>query len=130
MQLSHGDRTWNSSLNGLAHKRTDPMSPFQELKLMLVENLHLAKDAIHIYIGFVCFMLAITVGRRSASSYQALVPGFIVAILLEVLDLRDDIRSLGYFRWGASLKDILNTNLIPLALVVAARLNVLRRDGG
>ncbi len=100
------------------------MSAFQSLKLALVEHLHLAKDGFHIYLGFVCFMLAITLGRRSPRSLQALLPSLIVALLLEVLDLRDDYRSLGHMRWAASLKDIFNTNLIPVILIVAARLGV------
>lgn len=109
------------------------MSTFQSLKLFLVEHLHLAKDGFHIYLGFACFMLAVTLGRRSPRSLQALLPSLIVAVLLEVLDLRDDYRSLGHMRWAASLKDILNTNLIPLILIIAARFGVLaekrpRRD--
>jgi hypothetical protein len=104
------------------------MSPAQSLKQTIVENLHLAKDGIHIYLGVACFLLAISVGRRSPRSWQALIPGVIVSIGLEVLDLHDDLASLGHFRWAASLKDIVNTNLIPLLLIVAARLGLFGRE--
>jgi hypothetical protein len=102
------------------------MSPVQELKLLIVQNLHLAKDGIHIYIGFACFMLAVTVGRRSARSYQALLPGLVVSILLEVLDLFDDFHSLGHLNWSASLKDVVNTNIVPAVLFLAARRGAFR----
>jgi hypothetical protein len=103
------------------------MSPVQSLKMTIVETLHLAKDGIHIYLGVACFLIAISIGRRSPRSWQAMLPGVIVAVVLEVLDLRDDFNSLGYFRWAASLKDIINTNLIPLILIVAARFGLFER---
>jgi hypothetical protein len=38
---------------------------------MIVDHLHLAKDGIHIYLGVACFLVAISIGRRSPRSYQA-----------------------------------------------------------
>ena len=102
------------------------MSPFQEYKLQLVQLLHLAKDAIHIYIGFACFMLAVALFRRSPRTIQALIPGLILSLMLEVLDLRDDLVSTGHLRWSASLKDIVNTNLIPVVLFMASRWDMWR----
>ena len=102
------------------------MSLFQEYKLQLVQLLHLAKDAIHIYIGFACFMLAVTLFRRSPRTIQALIPGLILALMLEIIDLRDDLLSSGNLRWSASLKDIVNTNLIPVVLYMAARWDMWR----
>lgn len=97
------------------------MSPFQEFKLHVVQLLHLAKDAIHVYVGFACFMIVVVLFRRSPRTIQALLPGLILSLLVEVVDLHDDIHSLGHLRWAASMKDILNTNLIPVVLVMAAR---------
>jgi hypothetical protein len=45
---------------------------------------------------------------------------------MEFFDLRDDWRAAGHLRWAASLKDVVNTNLVPLAVVVIARM---RRRG-
>jgi hypothetical protein len=104
-----------------------PVSPFQSLKMTIVENLHLAKDGIHIYLGVACFLLAIAIGRRSPRSFQAVLPGVVVSLLIEALDLRDDFTSLGHFRWVASLKDIINTNLIPLILLFAVKLDLFER---
>jgi hypothetical protein len=100
------------------------MSPVQELKMVLVQTLHLAKDGFHIYIGFAVFMLAVTLGRDSARSYKALIPSLVVSLLLEALDLNDDFNSGGALHWATSLKDVVNTNIIPTALVLAARFGV------
>jgi hypothetical protein len=90
-------------------------SNYQVFKLGWLAVLPLTKDAIHIYIGFLCFLVALILFRRSLSSYTALIPGLLVAMALEVFDLRDG------FSWLASLKDIINTNLMPFVLVLLAR---------
>jgi hypothetical protein len=91
-------------------------SDYQIFKLWWLAVLPLTKDAIHIYIGFLCLLIALIVFRRRLTSYWAIVPGLVVSIGMEVLDLRD-----GY-NWVASAKDLVNTNLIPLVLVTLARL--------
>ena len=90
-------------------------SNYQIFKLGWLAVLPLTKDAIHIYIGFLCLLVALILFRRSLSSYTALIPGLLFSIALEVFDLRD-----GY-DWLASLKDIINTNLMPFVLVLLAR---------
>jgi hypothetical protein len=90
-------------------------SKYQIFKLGWLAVLPLTKDAIHIYIGFLCLLVALILFRRSLSSYSALVPGLVVSLAMEVFDLRD-----GY-DWLASLKDVVNTNLIPFVLVLLAR---------
>ncbi|HYN19389.1 MAG TPA: hypothetical protein VE078_00395 [Thermoanaerobaculia bacterium] len=90
-------------------------SDYQVFKLWWVSVLPLTKDAIHVYIGFLCLLLALIVFRRRLSSFTALIPGIIVSIAMEILDLRDG------FGWLASLKDLVNTNLIPFLLVLLTR---------
>lgn len=90
-------------------------SDYQIFKLGWLAVLPLTKDAIHIYIGFLCFLVALILLRRKLTSYQALLPGFLVSLALEVFDLRDGFGVL------ASLKDVVNTNLIPFVLVLLAR---------
>jgi hypothetical protein len=96
-------------------------SGYQLLKLHFLQAVPLAKDAVHIYIGFGCLLFALLVLRRPLRSWWALLPGFLVALVMELFDLRDDYNSLGHFRWGASFKDIVNTNVIPLLLVLLAK---------
>lgn len=91
-------------------------SDYQIFKLWWLAVLPLTKDAIHIYIGFLCLLIALIVFRRRLTSYWAVVPGLLVSVLMEILDLRD-----GY-DWVASAKDLVNTNLIPVVLVTLARL--------
>lgn len=106
------------------------MSTFQHVKLLLVDVFALSKDAFHIYIGFGCFVLTLLIWPRARASCLVLFPGFAVALVLEALDLRDDFATYGYGRWLASLHDVLNTMLIPLALYLMIRFGALlpRRD--
>jgi hypothetical protein len=93
-------------------------STYQLFKLWWLAVLPLTKDAIHIYIGFVLLLIALIVFRRRLSSYQALIPGLLVSLAMEVFDIRD-----GY-SLGASVHDIINTNLLPFVLVTLARLQI------
>ena len=104
-------------------------SEYQLLKLKVLALLPLAKDAVHIYIGFACFLLAVLVLRIRPSSFKALIPGLIVSLLMEAPDLRDGLASTGQWRWGASVKDVVNTNLIPVLLVLLFRTGLLRDRG-
>ena len=90
-------------------------SDYQIFKIGWLAVLPLTKDAIHISIALLCFLVALILFRRSLTSYAALIPGLVVSLAMEVLDLRD-----GY-DWLASLKDIVNTNLIPFVIVLLAR---------
>ena len=91
-------------------------SDYQLFKLWVLAVIPLTKDAIHIYIGFLGLMVGLVIFRRKLSSYQALIPGFLLSVLLEILDLRDGNSV------GASVHDIVNTNLLPFVLVTLARL--------
>jgi hypothetical protein len=90
-------------------------SGYQIFKLWWISVLPLTKDAIHIYIGFLCLLLALILFRRKLGSFTALLPGLLVSLTMEALDLRDG------FALRESIKDIVNTNLIPFLLVLLAR---------
>jgi hypothetical protein len=102
-------------------------SKYQLFKLRVLDIIPVSKDAAHVYVGMGCLLLAVLVLRAPLRSYWALLPGFIAALTMEVFDLRDDLASVGHFRWSASLKDIVNTNLLPLILVTVARLGLIRK---
>jgi len=91
------------------------MSDYQHVKLSIVNNLGLAKDGLHIYVGVLAFFASVLILRRSARSFAALIPVLAVALFAEAADLRDGAP------WAASLHDVWNTMLIPLALVLLAR---------
>ena len=102
-------------------------SEYQLLKLRVLDAIPIAKDAAHIYVGVACLLLAVIVFRLPLRSFRALIPGLIATIVMEAFDLRDNVADFGERRWGASLRDVVNTNLIPLVLVVVARLGWLRK---
>ena len=53
---------------------------------------------------------------------------FCIAVLLEILDIKDDLGSLGYVRWAASIHDLLNTIFYPIVLVALTWLNKIRHE--
>lgn len=65
------------------------MSDFQRIKLMVVSGLGLAKDGVHIYVGVAAFLFSVFVLRRSVRSFSALVPGLVLTLVAELIDLRD-----------------------------------------
>lgn len=95
-------------------------SNYQIFKLAWLSVLPLTKDAIHVYIGFLCLLVALLLFRRKLSSPWALLPGILVSLAMEYFDLRDG------FGLMASAKDVVNTNLIPLILVLLARWNLIQ----
>ena len=105
-------------------------SAYQLLKLKVLHVVPLAKDAAHIYIGFACFVLAVIVLRIRPTSFKAALPGLVVSLLMEIPDLRDGLASTGQWRWAASLKDVVNTNLIPSVLVLVFRLRTRAQPRG
>ena len=102
-------------------------SDYQMFKIRLLQAVPLTKDAVHVYVGMVCLLLALIVLRQSPRSFRALVPGLVVALGMEVFDLRDDLVTVGHYRWAASLKDLVNTNLLPLVFVLAHRAGLVKR---
>ena len=97
------------------------MSPIQTFKLEIVEMLGISKDAIHIYIGVACLLVSLTIGRRRPGSFASLLLGLIVSVALEVVDLADDYIHRGLLIWLPSVKDVVNTNLIPLVMTLVMR---------
>jgi hypothetical protein len=105
-------------------------SAYQLLKLKVLHVVPLSKDAVHIYIGFACFVLAVMVLRIRPTSLKAVLPGLLVAFAMEILDVRDELVYDGHVLWAASLKDVVNTNLIPLALTLLFRIRAPKEAKG
>ena len=72
------------------------------------------------------FFVAVVAWKRGRISWICLVPVFGAAFAMELLDLRDDYRSLGYFRLSASVHDVINTVLWPSIVVFLARVGLLK----
>jgi uncharacterized membrane protein YqgA involved in biofilm formation len=105
-------------------------SAVQSLKLALVQAVGLSKDALHIYVGLIVFFVVAVALRRRRTSYLPLVAVVVAAILGELVDMHDDINSLGVWRWRASLHDLANTVFWPsvITLLVRARVFVAKQN--
>lgn len=99
-------------------------STAQAIKLAIVSATGLSKDALHIYVGLAVLLTAAAVLRKPLRSIVPWLVVLTVAVSGELIDMHDDIVSLGYWRWGASLHDVLNTLFWPTVLLLLARLGV------
>ena len=97
------------------------LSTFQAIKHDLQSTVGLSKDALHIYVGLGVFLITAAIARLGLRSIAPLIAALVVAILGEALDARDNFRTLGQWRVGASIHDVLNTLFWPLALWLLAR---------
>lgn len=93
----------------------------QSAKLFIIATLGLSKDALHIYVGLSVFLITALVLRKSLRSFLPWLAVLLVALAGESLDAFDDIQSLGHWRWGASIHDIVNTLFWPTVLLCLAR---------
>jgi hypothetical protein len=103
------------------------MSLVQTFKLHVVAATGLSKDALHIYVGFFVLLAAALLFRRSLKSIVPLIAVFVVATLGELLDALDDVSSLGHWRFGASVHDVVNTLFWPVVLCLVLRFTRLAR---
>ena len=102
-------------------------STYQRIKLVVLSILPLTKDAVHVYVGCAALLAAASLLRWPLSSLRVLIPGLLLSLAMEVADLRDGHRE-GNMHWRDSFHDIVNTNLIPLTIVVLSRRRRLRVD--
>jgi hypothetical protein len=104
-------------------------SSVQSAKLALISFLGLSRDALHISVGLLTYLLAVLLLRRSLGAIYPLLVVGLVAVAGEVLDGADDVRSLGYWRWSASIHDVVVTIFWPSVLVLLARSGWLESAG-
>ena len=97
------------------------MSTFQGYKHELVQIADLSKDALHIYVGLILFLVGAAIAPKGLRSVAALLVVAAAALAGELLDLRDQWHAHEHLKWGASLHDLLNTCFWPLVLWLMAR---------
>lgn len=98
-------------------------SLYQGLKIVLGTYVPIDRDILHIVLGALVLgaCLVLKRGDRAAAARLALIVALVLAIGMEALDARDDLRSLGHWRWLASGWDILRTVAVPLLAVLWTR---------
>jgi len=97
------------------------VSGFQHAKLALVALLGLPKDALHIYVGLLVFLVSAWLLRRSLRSFVPLGAVLLAALAGEAWDLIDTARSGKALMWRASWHDLWNTAFWPAVLFLLAR---------
>ena len=102
-------------------------STFQSLKLAVVSAIGLSKDALHVHVGMIVFVLVFLALRRNGWSIWPWLSVLAAAALGEAIDAIDDIRSLGAWRWAASARDVASTLFWPTCLSGLAWLSTRRR---
>ena len=76
------------------------------------------RDALHIYVGLAVLLVMAFVFRKKLSSLIPLSMVFLVAVVGEIVDMRDDLMTAGYWRLRASLHDVVNTVFWPTVLTM------------
>jgi hypothetical protein len=99
-------------------------STAQAIKLAIVSATGLSKDALHIYVGLTALLTAAAILRKPLRSTIPWIMVLALAVAGEMVDARDDIATLGYWRWGASLHDVVNTIFWPSVLLTLARCGI------
>lgn len=97
------------------------MSVLQQAKLFIVEHVHLAKDALHIYVALAVFVGACLLFGWKARDWKPWLLVLLTAIIGEAWDIRDSLSSNDPIYPWANWKDIWNTMLLPTVLMLTAR---------
>ena len=90
----------------------------QAVKQSIVLTIGLSRDALHIYVGLAVLLVIAFAFRKKLSSLIPLSMVFLVAVVGEIVDMRDDLITAGYWRLGASLHDVVNTVFWPTVLTM------------
>jgi len=96
-------------------------STAQAIKLWIVSTVGLSRDALHIYVGLIAFLGVAMAFRKPLRSWFPLLAVIALSLLGEIVDMYDDVTSLGFWRWWASVHDIRNTIFWPMVLWLIAR---------
>ncbi|MEX0901862.1 MAG: hypothetical protein WDZ76_03915 [Pseudohongiellaceae bacterium] len=94
---------------------------FQNVKNLMLDVLNVSQDAAHMHLGLLVFFISVIVWKRGRLQPVCLLPVFILACGLEMLDLYDNYVTIGRLRWANSMHDIINTLLWPALIVLFAR---------
>jgi hypothetical protein len=97
------------------------MGPLQSVKYWLVQNVSLAKDALHIYVGLFVFFAVALVFRWPLRSWKPWAAVVLVALAGEAWDLRDSLAYRTPIDLWTNWKDVWNTLFWPTAILLLAR---------
>jgi hypothetical protein len=91
---------------------------YQNSKPVILELFSLTKDAIHIHVGFLAFILAFIFFKRLRFSWKLLLFPLGLSLTMEILDAISDLGRVHRLLPPAYLHDLINTNFIPIVLTL------------
>ncbi len=95
-------------------------SAFRDLKLYIEELIPLDRDYLHILVGamlFAIYFVWTIVQRKRIRAHEAIGTVLFIAVVGELLDIHDDILEHEHPDIAESLKDIILTASVPIAVV-------------
>ena len=100
------------------------LSTLQDIKFAIGVATGLSHSALHMYVGLAVLLAAVAILKKPLGSIVPWIIVFSLSITGELLDMQDDIMRLGYWRWGGSLFDMLNTIFWPTVLLLFDRYGI------
>jgi hypothetical protein len=94
---------------------------FQQAKISLVHLVGLPKDALHIYVGMLVFLLAAILFRAPLKSWKPIAAVALAALAGEIWDVIDTVKIGARVVWARNWHDIWNTCFWPFVLFLLAR---------
>jgi hypothetical protein len=105
------------------------MSALQQTKFVIVHNLGLARDALHIHVALIVFVGSCLLFKWKAGHWKPWIAVLVAALFGEAWDLRDSLVHHTRVDLRGDVHDIWNTMLVPTVLMLAARHTALFRRG-
>lgn len=102
----------------------------QQAKHWLIVNLGLEKDALHVYLALILVFGSAWAFKWSLKSWKPPALVFVVALIGEIWDIRDGLRTSVTLAtsWPWSVHDLINTMVWPIAIMLLARYSPVFRD--
>lgn len=99
----------------------NPFHFYHTTKGYITNFLGMPSDSVHIYVGLLALFFAVFILKRNPRSWSALVPCFILSILMEIFDIANKFIDFGVLSADGSFHDVVHTNLVPFILILLFR---------
>jgi hypothetical protein len=106
-------------------------SHYQALKLLVGEYVPIDRDYLHILIGLLLIVVAVSADRyrkRNSTFLLTFTVACAIGAVMELADMFDDINSLGQWRWDESIRGFLSTILFPAMALLFVKIVQRRRS--
>ena len=99
---------------------------YQNFKPFILALLSLSRDAVHIHVGFIVYLMTAVIRRSPFVDWKNLIPCILLSLCMELMDVWADMTHSRRILYSAYAHDLINTNLIPIVLYFFSRLGLLR----